>query len=299
MALFHMLVSSAGVLVSPLWLVPQIYFFALCTLPLRTLRTALSLVGLRLRPQLLAEFAIVLYQYVAVAFVLGAAAGAANWVLFWLVSGAFTWIDQQLRFDTGSIVSWVVGLGPTLPPQQPAAAPGPARTKHKYEKHPCRASPAATAPPATPDTTTDTTAATPATPPASEPVVPVSVPVVPDPAPAAEPAAPAAAAAAAAAAATSSTPPALPDRPTLPQRDETVLSSVRHTVTSQTRPHSEDAGTRRSRASARPPSYDADTTATTATGVSHSTVSATTNSSFEDDHPDSPSYKHNDGPDRA
>lgn len=162
MGLVSIAVSSAAVLVSPLWLLPQIYVFALCTLPIRVLRASLGLLGLHYRPQLLAEFAIVLYQYVAVAFVLGAVVGVANWMLFSVVKHAVSWIDGRLRVDTAPLFPWMLSLVAWQDaPDAAAAAPKHRHTKRKTKHETKHTSPPASASSSATAVSPDVSAATP------------------------------------------------------------------------------------------------------------------------------------------
>lgn len=89
-------------------MIPQVFIFAIFTLPLRTLESILSLFGLRLDVHAIAEFAIVLYQYLVIAFATGASVGIFNWILFYLVKNGISWLEQTLRFDTKSLYDWIL-----------------------------------------------------------------------------------------------------------------------------------------------------------------------------------------------
>lgn len=252
MGLVSIAVSSAAVLVSPLWLLPQIYVFALCTLPIRVLRASLGLLGLHYRPQLLAEFAIVLYQYVAVAFVLGAVVGVANWMLFSVVKHAVSWIDGRLRVDTAPLFPWMLSLmawqdAPDAAADADAAAA--AAPKHRQAKRKTKHETKHTSPPASAPACASSSATA----------------VSPD--------------------VSAATPPALPERPSAVAEEaepEIIPRSTGETVTTQTRTHVESVVQVQQRArTARPPS-EADTTVTTAVTAAPSSATATANSSFED-----------------
>lgn len=107
MGLLTTILSTLYVLASPVWMIPQIFFFSIYNLPLKIIKSVLGFFGIRYDIQLLMEFFIVVYQYIMISFIVGACFGMLNLFLFWIVRFSINWLDQLFRYDTASLFQWI------------------------------------------------------------------------------------------------------------------------------------------------------------------------------------------------
>lgn len=87
-------------LISPVLLPYRIAIYALFTFPLSIIKRGVALLGIEINTSLLGEFAIILYQYTAVAFTFGVALGILNLLVFYIIGEMFNWFETILRVDT-------------------------------------------------------------------------------------------------------------------------------------------------------------------------------------------------------
>lgn len=107
MVTMSVVISLLYSILSPIWMIPQIFIFGIYRLPLNLLHAVLRTLGLQYNTQLLMEFGIVLYQYITIAFIIGAFFGIFNLFLFFIVKYLISLIDQMFRFDTNSLFAWL------------------------------------------------------------------------------------------------------------------------------------------------------------------------------------------------
>lgn len=112
-----MIGNAIATVLSPLWMTPQLFFFTVYTLPLKTITKILSILGLPFDINLLAECAIIFYQYGMVAFIIGSTVGLANLLMFYILRELFKWLDMRLRWNV--LGKEVEAIPIPLPPTKP------------------------------------------------------------------------------------------------------------------------------------------------------------------------------------
>lgn len=120
-----MIGTAIATVLSPLWMTLQVFFFTVYTLPLKTINKILSLLGLPFDAGLLAECAIILYQYSMIALIIGSIIGMTNLIMFCVLRELFEWLDRRLRWDLlgKKVITTPTTSQPIKPKQKPLVIP--------------------------------------------------------------------------------------------------------------------------------------------------------------------------------
>lgn len=92
--------SLVWTVTSPLFLLPQLFVFALLV-PIRIFNRIMFVFGLSFDHHLFIELIILIYQYTIVAFVIGCIIGLINLVIFCTVGYFSKWLESHVKIDLG------------------------------------------------------------------------------------------------------------------------------------------------------------------------------------------------------